>query len=199
MARKRLRPVINTTLGEAIREVGWTLAEVAKAIDAVGAENGITLTYGAAAVAHWLAGVTPRAETVPVAVEAFTRRSGRSDLTSADLGWPVSPGKHGGDPWQGDPVVWLTHLGRSDMLNRRTTLVSGLYSLAALSVPAVPERVLSRTGHALGGGPGDVTRIYETTRRLSDIDDLYGGGHARAAVAGELAALPRDLLSEVRW
>ncbi len=187
MARKRLRPVINTALQETIREAGWTLAAVAKAIDAVGAENGLTLTYGAAAIAHWLTGVIPRAETVPIAVEAFARRLDLPDLTAADLGWsaPVTQASPA-DPWRGDPVAWLTRLGRSDMLDRRSALVSGLYSLAALTVPATEERILSRSGSARRGGPGDVARIRETTLRFCDIDDLYGGGHARSAVVAYL-------------
>jgi hypothetical protein len=187
MARTRLRHVINTALQETIKEAGWTLAAVAKAIDAVGAENGFTLTYGAAAVAHWLIGVTPRAETVPIAVEAFARRLGRPDLTAADLGWHAPVAKDSpADPWRGDPVAWLTHLGRNDMLDRRDALVSGLYSMAALTVPAAGERILSRSGSTRRGGPGDVARIRETTRRFCDIDDLYGGGHARSAVAAYL-------------
>jgi len=187
MARTRLRHVINTALQETIKEAGWTLAAVAKAIDAVGAENGLTLTYGAAAVAHWLTGVTPRAETVPIAVEAFARRLGRPDLTAADLGWHAPVAKDSpADPWRGDPVAWLTHLGRNDMLDRRDALVSGLYSMAALTAPAAGERILSRSGSTRRGRPGDVARIRETTRRFCDIDDLYGGGHARSAVAAYL-------------
>ncbi len=186
MARTRLPPVINTALQETIREAKWTLAAVAKEIDAVGAETGLTLTYGAAAVAHWLPGATPRAETVPIAVEAFARRLSLPDLTAADLGWSAPVEDSPVDPWRGDPVAWLTQRGRSDMLNRRSALGSGLYSLAALTVPTSPQRLLSRSGPAHRGGPGDVARIRETTRRFADIDDLYGGGHARTAVAAYL-------------
>jgi hypothetical protein len=90
------------------------------------------------------------------------------------------------DPWQGDPVAWLTQLARSDM-DRRGALASGLYSLAALAVPAEPRRILSRSGRAQRAGPGDVARIRDTTKQFADLDDLYGGGHARAAVAAYLA------------
>ncbi|MGH3915276.1 MAG: hypothetical protein ACRDTC_17995 [Pseudonocardiaceae bacterium] len=187
MARKRLRPVVNTALECKISAAGWTLAAVAEAIDAVGAENNLTLTYGAAAVAHWLNGVAPRVDTRPIAVEAFARRLGLPELTATDLGWPApGTGEAQADPWQGDSVVWLSRLGRNDMLDRRNALVSGLYSLAALTIPATLEGILRRSGPARRGGPGDVARIRETTRQFSDLDDRYGGGHARTAVAAYL-------------
>lgn len=87
MARQRLRPLKNTALHEAITTAGWSYADTAKAINLAGAENNILLTYRAASVAHWLAGVTPRPETIPIAVEAFARALGRSGLQAADLGW----------------------------------------------------------------------------------------------------------------
>lgn len=87
MARQRLRPLKNTALHDAITAARWTFADTAKAVNAVGAEHNIPMTYGPAAVAHWLAGVTPRLETIPIAVEAFARALDRPDLQAADLGW----------------------------------------------------------------------------------------------------------------
>lgn len=194
MARQRLRPLANTALHEAIVASGWTLAATAQAVNAIGAENNIPLTYSAASVAHWLTGVKPRAETIPVAVEAFARALGRPDLTARDLGWHAQPiADTAADPWQGDPVAWLTRIARSDM-DRRNVIATGLYSLAALAIPAEPQRILSRSGRTRRAGPGDVDRIRDTTRRFADMDDLYGGGHARAAVAAYLAIEVAPLL-----
>lgn len=194
MARQRTRPIVNTALETVLSQAGWTLAAAAAAINAVGAENGLPLTYGAGSVAHWLAGVTPRSETVPIAVEAAARASGRPDLQASDLGWdaPLMTGTFS-DPWQGDPVAWLMRLARSDM-DRRTALATGLYSLAALTMPDQPRRILCRSGRAHRAGPNDVARIRATTRHLADMDDLYGGGNARAAIAGYLAADVAPLL-----
>jgi hypothetical protein len=97
------------------------------------------------------------------------------------------------DPWQGDPVAWLMRIGMDDM-NRRTAIATGLYSIAALTDPVVPHRILTRSGRARSAGPGDVARIRETTRHLADIDDLYGGGHGRAAVAAYLVTDVAPLL-----
>ena len=87
MARQRLRPLQNTALHEAITAARWTFADTAKAVNTVGAEHNIPMTYGPTAVAHWLAGVTPRPETIPIAVEAFARALDRPGLQAADLGW----------------------------------------------------------------------------------------------------------------
>ncbi|MEO3807693.1 hypothetical protein ABGB17_01680 [Sphaerisporangium sp. B11E5] len=80
-------------------------------------------------------------------------------------------------------------------MNRRTALTTSLYSLAVLTVPSPTARVKPRPGTAHRGGPGDVDRIREMTRRLADADDLYGGGHARATVA---AYLTRDVTPLLR-
>ncbi|GAA4490509.1 hypothetical protein GCM10023191_022780 [Actinoallomurus oryzae] len=47
------------------------------------------MTYGAASVAHWLAGVMPRPETIPIAAEAFARALNQPGLRAANLGWGV--------------------------------------------------------------------------------------------------------------
>lgn len=187
MARQRSRPIQNPALRAAIDLAGWTLAAAAEAINAVGAENDIPLTYGAGAIAHWIAGVVPRDETIPITVEAFARALGRPELTAEDLGWDAPAMTDiRADPWQGDPVAWLMRLARSDM-DRRTALATGLYSLAALTMPTDPHRILSRSGPGRRAGAADAARIRATTRHLADMDDLYGGGNARAAVAGYLA------------
>lgn len=194
MARQRRRPLENTALRDAIRAAGWTLAASAEAVNAVGAENNVPLTYGPTSVAHWLTGATPRPEAVPVAVEAFARALCRPGLQAADLGWHArTVTETQDDPWHGDPVSWLLRIGRDDM-NRRAALATGLYSVAALTVPAVPERILARSGRARSAGPDDVNRIRDTTRRFADIDDMYGGGHARSAIAAYLVADVAPLL-----
>ncbi|MFS1304951.1 hypothetical protein [Streptosporangium longisporum] len=80
-------------------------------------------------------------------------------------------------------VARLTALGEDDMLRRRTVLTAGAFSLAGFAAPppADPARASARRG-----GAGDVERIRETARRFGDLDDLYGGGHARHAVAAYL-------------
>ncbi|WP_424535973.1 hypothetical protein ACOZ38_39170 [Sphaerisporangium viridialbum] len=175
---------MNTGLADAIGQAGWSMAAVARAVNEAGRESGRPLLHGATAVAHWLTGAVPRSDTVLAATQAFTRRLGR-DVSAADLGWPCTS-LDPVDPWEGDPVAVLAALGEDDMLNRRTALTAGLYSLAALGLPESPAWAGERAGATRRAGPGDVDRIREMTRRLADADELYGGGHARAAVAAYL-------------
>ncbi|MFC3986642.1 hypothetical protein [Streptosporangium jomthongense] len=188
MAPRRRHPVLNQALAAAIAEAGWTHAVAAAAINRVAAENLLPLQhYGPSAVGHWLTGTVPQPEGVRAAVEAFRRGLRRPDLTAADLGWPATSCEAADDPWRGDPVAKLTALGEDDMLNRRTALAAGMYSLtvAALSGPAQSIQ-RAGTGTPRRVGANDVRRIEETTRHFCDLDDLYGGGHARTAVAAYL-------------
>jgi hypothetical protein len=195
--RQRLRPVTNPRLHEAIGRVGWSLADTAAAINQVGLENGLGLTYGAGSVAHWLTGTMPRAEVIPIVVEAFTRGLGIPTLTASDLGWPQLPtlaGPEGlDDPWSGDPVAWITHLGRDDMLDRRTALTAGIYAISA-ALPARPHPTIVRHGPARRAGASDITRIRAMGDLFQEMDDQYGGGHARSLVAAYLTQHVAPLL-----
>lgn len=131
---------------------------------------------------------------VPVAAEAFSRLLGQSGLTAADLGWAGQDAAAPRDPWRGDPVAWITSLGKDDMLNRRTLLTAGLYSPAAATLPSAPEQAASRTGPARRAGLSDVARIREMGDRFQEMDDLYGGGHGRATVAAYLVQEAAPLL-----
>ncbi|MEU7831416.1 hypothetical protein [Nonomuraea sp. NPDC049129] len=76
------------------------------------------------------------------------------------------------------------------MLNRRTLLTAGAFTVAGLAParnsPTSPER---------RGYTGDVQRLRGTTKMFADLDDQYGGGHARTAVA---AYLTRDVAPLLR-
>ena len=68
------------------------------------------------------------------------------------------------------------------MLNRRTAL----YTLAAATLPAAIPTVPARPGPARRAGAADIERIRQTTRVFGDLDDRFGGGHARTAAAAYL-------------
>jgi len=184
MPRQRRHPVSNTALQDAIAATGKPYAQIAKTINAVGAENGRAMYYDAAAIAHWLSGTTPAPGTVLAIVEAFTRLLGRS-LTTRDLGWPHVEAASD-KPWEGDPVAWVIRLGRDDMLNRRSLLSAGLYSLAALNLPPALLTTVDRPGQPRQAGDSDAERIRVMSSQFSAADDLFGGGHARTAVLAYL-------------
>lgn len=195
MSRPRTTPICNPALAASIADTGRTYASIAEAINRVGHEHGLTLRCTAASIAKWLGGVTPSPGTIPAGVEAFTRLLDRPELTAADLGWPPPPESAGSsDPWRGDPVAWIARLGRDDMLDRRTALTAGLYSLAAAAIPERLQPITSRTGPAISAGTSDVDRIRRMTSTFEEMDDEYGGGHGRAIVAAYLTRAVAPLL-----
>ncbi|MBO2461548.1 hypothetical protein [Actinomadura violacea] len=147
------------------------------------AEDGTMLRCAAQTLGKWLNGAIPLPATMAYAVEAFARLLDRPGLAPADLGWPPNVPAAPEDPWRGDPVALLTRIGREDMLDRRTTLTAGLYSLAAATMPDRLRRMASRPGEDRRAGASDIARIRETTKQFGRLDDLYGGGHGRVAVA----------------
>lgn len=80
----------------------------------------------------------------------------------------------------------------SDM-HRRQALSTAAYSLAAVAVPAPSDR--TRTpGSGRYVGRRDLEALRETTATFSRIDQRYGGGHARGAVAQYLDTDVKTLL-----
>lgn len=183
MSRPRTCAVGNPELDAAIKSTGCGYASIAATINAVAAEDGTMLRCAAQTLAKWLNGAVPLPATMAYAVEAFARLLDRPGLAPTDLGWPPNVPAAPDDPWRGDPVAWLTRIGREDMLDRRTTLTAGLYSLAAATMPDRLRRITNRPGEDRRAGASDVDRIKETTEQFKRLDDLFGGGHARGAVA----------------
>lgn len=204
MPRPRTTPILNSALAASIAGTGQTYASIAEAINRVGQEAGLGMNCTAASITKWLNGTTPAPATAAAAVEAFTRLLDRPDLTAQDLGWPPPPPDTTGssDPWRGDPVAWITRLGRDEMLNRRTALTAGLYSLAATTLPPTRRNIADRTGPASSAGASDVDRIRHMTAVFQEMDDMYGGGHGRRTVAAyitqEVAPLLRGTAGKAR-
>ncbi|MFI0449794.1 hypothetical protein [Actinomadura sp. 6N118] len=88
------------------------------------------------------------------------------------------------------------------MLNRRSALTAGLYSLAATALPTTPAQNPARTGSSRSAGPADIDRIRQMGKAFNLIDDQYGGGHARTVVAAylthEVAPLLRGTTGKAR-
>ncbi|WP_211266942.1 hypothetical protein [Nonomuraea candida] len=190
---------MNRALAALIEQAGWTHAATARHVNAVAAESGERIHYDRSAVGHWLTGTVPRPEAVRAAVEAFRRRLNRADLTPAHLGWPDPPRgwPPADDPWGGDPVARLATLGEDDLLNRRTVLTAGTFTLAALTTLSARQTGYHPPRPPRGRpGAGEVARLRAATASFADLDDRYGGGHARAAVAAYLSHEVTPLLRE---
>jgi len=175
----------NRGLAALMAEARWGNGQLARAVNRVGQESGLALSYDESAVSHWLGGTVPRRQVRPVVLEALSRRLGR----------PVSPPEVGfersaGPGSEADPVSGAMDLGRADMdPSRRSLLVAGMYS-AALMVPEYGELSgrleASRTGRTTQIGAGEVATVRTMTERIAAILDELGGAHARPMAAAFL-------------
>ena len=165
-------------------EAGWGNGQLARATNRVAAELGVRINYSASTVTYWLRGVQPRPEVRPAISEALSRCLGRP-VTSDEAGFGsesavVEP----------DAVSGLVDLGRADMdPSRRSVIAASVYS-AALAVPAYSDLAgrleASRRGRTTRIGPGEVATVRTMTKRIADILDELGGGHARPMAAAFL-------------
>lgn len=173
----------NHALAALMREGNIQNDQLARRVNAAGAELGLSLTYTKTAVSQWLRGHRPRPEARAAVTEALSRLLARP-VTSAELGWQESV------VGSSDVVAGVVDLGRADMdPSRRAVLGAGLYS-AALAVPRY-EDIAGRTEHVSVGrtvriGMSDVATVERMTERIADILDDLGGGHARPMAAAFL-------------
>ncbi|MFD4192683.1 hypothetical protein [Amycolatopsis thermoflava] len=163
----------------------WTREGLARAVNAVAAESGRTLTYDRTSVSHWLRGATPRGETPLYIAEALSRRLGRV-VTPDEAGFmgPATRKSTTGT----DAFAALRHLARADLssiwtgsqerrIYRRTDLqVPGWPDETPLTSYSYPDR-LPPAGEALG----TMISTFES------VDRRFGGGHARVALVAYLA------------
>ncbi|RAJ55892.1 hypothetical protein K388_04810 [Streptomyces sp. KhCrAH-43] len=173
----------NAALGRLLTESRWTYRQFARAVNRVGTETGTPLRYDESAVSHWLGGTVPRGAVRVCVLEALSRRLGRP-VTHAEAGLPV-PRDH--SPTAADTVEGLIDLGRQDMdPSRRSVLGAGLFSVA-LTTPGWPD-VIGRaeavqSGRARRIGMNEVDMVIAMTERVSELDDQFGGRHARPMAA----------------
>ncbi|WP_405898840.1 tetratricopeptide repeat protein [Streptomyces sp. NBC_00727] len=173
----------NGALGRLLTESRWTYRQFARAVNRVGTEMGTPLRYDESAVSHWLGGTVPRGAVRVCVLEALSRRLGRP-VTHAEAGLPV-PRDH--SPTAADTVEGLIDLGRQDMdPSRRSVLGAGLFSVA-LTIPGWPD-VIGRAEAVQSGrvrriGMNEVDMVIAMTERVSELDDQFGGRHARPMAA----------------
>ncbi|WP_406001213.1 tetratricopeptide repeat protein [Streptomyces sp. NBC_00829] len=173
----------NVALGRLLAESRWTHRQFARAVNRVGTETGTPLRYDESAVSHWLSGTVPRSAVRACILEALSRGLGRP-VTHAEAGLPV-PRDH--SPTAADTVEGLIDLGRHDMdPSRRSVLGASLFSVA-LTIPGWPD-VIGRAEAVQSGrtsriGMDEVDMVIAMTERVSELDDQFGGRHARPMAA----------------
>ncbi|GHH17863.1 tetratricopeptide repeat protein [Streptomyces rubradiris] len=175
----------NEGLKRLLAEAGWTLGQLATAVNRAGGEAGVSVRSDKSNVSKWLGGHTPVEKVRPLILEALSRRLGRQ-ITHAEAGLPVPHGV----PSPSSTVEGLVDLGRTDMdPSRRSVLGAGLYSVA-LTIPGWPDVVgraeAVKSGKGLRIGSGEVDMVIQMTEKLSDLDDQFGGRTARPMAASFL-------------
>ncbi|GHF29228.1 Tat pathway signal protein [Streptomyces mashuensis] len=175
----------NEGLERLYREAKWTLRQFAREVNRIGTERGTPLRYREPSVHQWLHGYMPREDVRPLILEALSRRLGRP-VTHAEAGFPQPRGE------QATPgtVEGLVDLGRQDMdPSRRSVLGYSLFSVA-LTVPGWPDVVgrmeAVQTGKTQRIGMAEVDMVIAMTERVSELDDQFGGRHARPMAAAFL-------------
>lgn len=176
----------NAGLERLYRESGSTLRQFAQEINRLGTERGTPLKYQQPSAHQWLSGHLPKETVRPLILEALARRLLRP-ITHAEAGFPAPPEKLNSHP---TTVEGLIDLGRQDMdPSRRSVLSAGLFSVA-LTVPGWPD-VVGRMEAVQAGktqriGMAEVDMVISMTERVSDLDDQFGGRHARPMAAAFL-------------
>lgn len=174
----------NEALTLLYRETGWTLRQFAQAVNRTGTELGTPTRYQPPSVHQWLSGHLPKEAAQPIVLEALARKIGRP-ITHEEAGFP---------PPQVDsrlgPVESLIDLGSRDMSpSRRSVMGAALFSVA-LTVPNWPDIVgrmeAAQAGTSQRVGMSDVHMVTSMTERISELDDQFGGRHARPMAAAFL-------------
>ncbi|MDX2822180.1 tetratricopeptide repeat protein [Streptomyces ipomoeae] len=179
-------PEPNADLERLYRETGWTLRQFAQGVNRVGTERGTPLNYREPSVHQWLKGHMPKEAARPLVLEALSRRLNRP-ITLAQAGFPTPQDQPNNPP---STVEGLIDIGRNDMdPSRRSVLGAGLFSVA-LTVPNWPDVVgrmeAVQKGQTQRVGMPEVDMVIAMTERVSDLDDQFGGRHARPMAAAFL-------------
>ncbi|MGW1375230.1 tetratricopeptide repeat protein [Streptomyces sp. NPDC002446] len=176
----------NRHLERLYRQTGWTLRQFVQAVNRVGTERGTPLKYREPSAHQWRQGHLPKETVRPLILEALARKLGRP-ITHAEAGFPTPASSSDGTP---STVEGLIDLGRGDMdPSRRGVLGISLFSVA-LAVPNWPEVVgrmdAAQTGRTQRIGMPEVDMVIAMTERVSELDDQFGGRHARPMAAAFL-------------
>lgn len=178
----------NESLKRLYRESGWTLRQFTQEVNKIGTERGTPTRYQSPSAHQWLDGHLPREDVRPLIVEALARRL-RKPITHTQAGFPAPPE----DASEANTVDGLLDLSRQDMDPSRRSVIGAGASLfsAALAIPGWQDVVgrmeAVRIGRTQRIGITEVNMVASMTERVSDMEDQFGGRHARPMAAALLA------------
>ncbi|GHE05673.1 tetratricopeptide repeat protein [Streptomyces alanosinicus] len=196
----------NQALRVLLAEADWKGAQLARAVNALGAAQGTMLHYDRTTISHWLAGSRPRPPVPALVAEALSRRLGRTvpiqdtgllDTRTPDRGARALP--------EGSAVERLDRMLHDT--DRRRLALLGAYSLATLVIPPSLS-VTEETRFETSGRPSSVGLVHVAAARemltvFSRGDTVFGAGAVLEPLRQYLSTtvipwLRRDMKPSVR-
>ncbi len=183
-------------LRELLVEADWTGEALARAVNVVGAEAGMSLRYGRSSVTHWMSGMCPRSPVPEFVAEAFSRKLRRpvpvtmTGLTTSVASGTVAPLTRW---WEMDVVARLldpTVVPASTSAQR----TGRGYRLDDLTVPDWAELTSTRPGRSWTAESVEKVERWHLRSAagmvgmFSDVDLAFGGGHSRLVLIDYLSA-----------
>lgn len=184
----------NTRLRTLLAEADWNGAQLAAALRQMAAEHGHQLACDRSMVSRWLSGTTPRPPVPALLLEALSRRLQRP-VGPVEAGLSRAPSEVLDLSWVADPLRRLSALTSADLdPARRQLLGAGVFSLAALAVPASGQpRENALTAQSPGSslargrvGRAEVEQMQTMARVFAEASEAHGPGHVRTALAAYL-------------
>ena len=185
----------NARLRALLAEAGWTGQDLARAVNATGAESGLVLTYDRTSVAHWLAGSRPPEPVARVVAETLARRLRRRvEPNDAALTRPSRDAPTRAVPEREEDIDIVAHLVElaGSGPGRRAALTSLVYSIGAAALPEFSGAVPLRAAPGRWSDARDTLARAQSAELMLDLfaasDAESGGGLARPALSAYLAA-----------
>ena len=194
----------NVALQVLLDEVEMSNAGLARAVVAVGAQEGLHLGTSTTTVRRMLDGSQPHWP-VPRLVATVLSRRLHQELTVTECGFadrsPVEDDRYDGLRSAGTldaTIRTIVELSGRDM-RRRKLLLGSVFAAGAFSEPALlaltvpPAQSIARTG-GQRVGMAEVTILIEQVTQLRQLDYRYGSGRLRAQVVSLLHREANQLL-----
>ncbi|WP_211328838.1 hypothetical protein [Thermomonospora umbrina] len=175
-------------------EVGWSEERLARNVNDLAAATGTSLRLDRRSVAHWLAGRPPEQPVPTLVAEALSRGLGRLVTVAAtglDPGRPADAHTAGQEGTHSDVHVQDAVTALADLAEfgdaQRGSPAGGVHGPAESTAPSRPQAAGGASVRIRTISPERVPAVEAMVRVYSDLDEAFGGGHSRRALAAYLA------------
>lgn len=194
----------NHRLSEVMAQAGMSNKALARAVREESVRAGQPVSCDHTAVSRWLDGTRPRERTAQYIAAVLGAKLGHT-VTAADLGLPSDELMREGFGTEytdhvDQAAAMLGRLWQADQEDVRAVVaaptVAAAWSEASLSwlVRTGADPMAERPAGARVGA-GDIERLQATVAAFAEMDDRFGGGHARRALVHYLRSEVSSLLT----